>query len=503
MASINAIPLRHRLILWCAVILFIVLTLFGTLLYGITRWTLVRVLDDTLTNTVNQAMANAAAIPMGEFSTPEELILRLPELDMFQSSAVMIQAWRIHENGISLSGASRNIENYTDALDPIALQQEAIASSEAGDIWSATVIDGTEWRVISRPMDIWGEAFVLQAAISMAAINQASRWLLIIIVIEMLIALIGTCFIGWIMASRALRRIDDITAAAASIVNTDDLKTRMPANGPNDEIGRLISVFNHMLDRIEQMFGVQQRFVADVSHELRTPLTAIRGHLDLVTRYGADPESLEALESEVSRMSRLVTDLLMLAKADYGGLPLTMTAVDLDDLVSEIYREAKILTKDRDLKVMMRDFEPARITGDHDRLKQLMLNLVSNAIKFTPDGGEITLSLRSTPAGAVLEVSDTGVGISIEDQKHVFDRFYQSEMSRARVDIGDLRANDGVGLGLSIAKWIAEMHGGYISVRSEPDHGTAFTVTIPHTAAHPRPTSLTRREQTGEWTMTR
>ncbi len=509
MASANAMPLRHRLILWCAAILLIVLTLFGAMLYSITRWTLVRVLDDTLMSTIDQAMANAAAIPTGEFSTPEELILRLPELDMFQSSAVIIQAWRVHENGVSLSGASSNIEGYPNALDPVALQAEASATGDLqADMWSDAIIDSTEWRVISRPVNIWGQTFVLQAAISMASINQASRWLLIIVVIEMTLALVGTCLIGWSMVSRALNRIDNITEAASSIVNTDDLKKRIPATGPNDEIGRLTSVFNHMLDRIEHMFGVQQRFVADVSHELRTPLTAIRGHLDLIKRYGADPESLDALESEVTRMSRLVTDLLMLAKADYGGLTLTLVSVDLDDLVTEVYREARILAKDRDLKVSVRDFEPVRIEGDHDRLKQLMLNLITNAIKFTPDGGEITINLRRTAADAVLEVSDTGIGICLDDQKHVFDRFFQSDLSRARSDSGDLGANDGVGLGLSIARWIAEAHGGHIFVRSDPGQGATFTVTIPHqmsgnspqAATRPRITSLIRRDRTGERT---
>ncbi|KXK14335.1 MAG: two-component sensor histidine kinase [Chloroflexi bacterium OLB15] len=509
MPTTSAMPLRHRLILWCAAILIIVLTLFGALLYGITRWTLVRVLDDTLMGTIDQAMANAAAIPTGEFSTPEEMILRLPKLDMFRSSAVYIQAWRVDENGVSLAGASSNIEDYPNALDPVALQEEAATSSEhSTDIWSEAMMDGTEWRVISRPVDIWGQTFVLQAAISLASVNQMGRWLLIIIVVEMALALVGTCFIGWTMASRALGRIDDITEAAASIVNTDDLKTRMPATGPNDEIGRLISVFNHMLDRIEHMFGVQQRFVADVSHELRTPLTAIRGHLDLIKRYGVDPESLDALDSEVARMNRLVTDLLMLAKADYGGLTLTMGAVDLDDLVTEVYREAKILAKDRDLKVTIRDYEPVRIQGDHDRLKQLLLNLISNAIKFTPDGGEITLNLRQTPNDAVLEVSDTGIGISEDDHKHVFDRFFQSDTSRARGDFGALAPNEGVGLGLSIARWITEAHGGHISVHSQPGHGATFTATFPRqiahaapqTAARPRIAGLIRRERTGEHT---
>jgi signal transduction histidine kinase len=173
-------------------------------------------------------------------------------------------------------------------------------------------------------------------------------------------------------------------------------------------------------------------------------------------------------------MSRMVNDLLLLARADSGGVTLDLMTLDLDTVVTEIYREAQVLAKDRDLKIVMTRFEPARIQGNPDRMKQLLLNLVSNAIKFTPDGGQVRLGLWQDEGEAVVQVSDTGVGIGPEDLEHIFDRFYQADSSRTRKDI-----NSGSGLGLSIARWIAEAHGGTLIADSEPGKGTTFTLRLP------------------------
>jgi signal transduction histidine kinase len=238
-----------------------------------------------------------------------------------------------------------------------------------------------------------------------------------------------------------------------------------------------------MMTRLEHLFGVQQRFVADVSHELRTPLTAIRGNLDLIQRYGVDDESIEAISSEVGRMTRMVDDLLMLARAEYGGIHLELDPLDLDVVVASVYREAKAIVHARGgkLTVVMGRFEPVRINGNADRIKQLMLNLVGNAIKFTPEGGEIKLSLSEEGAFAVMRVSDSGIGIRAEDIPHIFERFFQAEGSRARTE-----SDTGTGLGLAICRWITEAHRGTIKVDSIVGKGTTFTIAIPkmeHTAS--------------------
>jgi signal transduction histidine kinase len=222
---------------------------------------------------------------------------------------------------------------------------------------------------------------------------------------------------------------------------------------------------------LERLFTLQRRFVGDVSHELRTPLTTIKGNLDLLQRYN-DPKSISNISSEVDRMGRLVGDLLLLAQADAGQIPLEMTTFDLDALLLEIYEEAHILSNRKHQIHLGENFEQVRIRGDKDRLKQLLLNLVTNAIRYTPQGGSVTLSLAEKDGMIAASVSDTGQGIPPEDLKHIFDRFYRTDKARSR-------AAGGTGLGLSIVKWITEAHQGRLEVQSQEGKGTTFTVLLP------------------------
>ncbi len=477
--------IRDRLILWYSGLLAIIIVMFGTTLFGVTRWVLVNSVDNTLVQTANQVVANSQAFLIPQFGTPS-LRFSLPELDVFRASGVVVQVWEISGSPESphyrLAGESSNISAYGEPLDARALSTLdprlfQAPNAPAINVYTNVQFEGDNWRVLTRPIMVWDDRrIVIQTATPFEAVNQASSGLLILMIVSMALALVGSIALGMGLSNRALSPINTITEAAAKIASSNDLKTRLEWNGPMDELGRLTSVFNQMMGRLEHLFSVQQRFVADVSHELRTPLTAIRGHLDLIKRYGMDPMSMDAIESEVDRMSRMVNDLLLLAKADYGGLKLEVKPIDLDTVISEVYREARVLAKDSDLKVMIKDFEPVRVSGDSDRLKQLFLNLISNAIKFTPAGGQITINLRKTSTHAVVEVQDTGIGIAPDDLERIFDRFYQADSSRVR----DARKGEGAGLGLSIAKWLAEAHGGNISAESELGAGTTFKVSIPH-----------------------
>lgn len=239
--------------------------------------------------------------------------------------------------------------------------------------------------------------------------------------------------------------------------------------------------FNTTLERLERLFVAQRRFVADVSHELRTPLTTVQGNLDLIKRFGADAVSLEAIEGEVKRMTRLVGDLLLLAQADSGRLPLVEEPVELGTLGLEVFRQAQVISGEVELK--LGKIEAVRVMGDADRLKQLLLNLVTNALKYTPEGGQVTISVTQEGGYAFLRVSDTGIGIPADDLPHIFDRFYRVDKARAR-KLG------GAGLGLSIAKWIAEAHRGRIWAESEIGKGSTFTVQLPSMDTQTPPESL-------------
>jgi signal transduction histidine kinase len=280
---------------------------------------------------------------------------------------------------------------------------------------------------------------------------------------------------GWVSTGQALAPLQRVTDTALQITRADDLSRRIPYQGSaDDEAGKLIRAFNQTLSRLENLFNTQRRFIADVGHELRTPLTVIKGNVDLMRRIGcSDEESLVGIENEVDRLTRLVGDLLLLAQAESGKLPLDSRTVELDTLLLEALQQMQVLAGER-LTLRLGEIDQVLVCGDQDRLKQVIVNLVGNAIKYTPQGGEVLVGLSKTESQAKLVVSDTGPGIPAEDLPHVFERFYRGEKSRTRSKDGK-----GFGLGLSIAYWIVRNHEGRIEVDSKEGQGTTFCVWLP------------------------
>ncbi len=466
--------IRKKLILLYAGLLGIVIILFGLGVFSVIRATWIETVDATLHETADQVINNSASYSVREFGSPARIVMVLPQLDIFRASNILVQVWAPKSDGSTgneLRAKSDNLRDFAQPLDDRALNG---TTSQ----FSTVKISNAEVRVLTVPLRISGQdsSFgMIQVADSLETVNQATDRLSLFMLGGGILAVLASLGLGYWLSDQTLKPIEALTEAADNIATAKDLETRLNWDGPMDELGRLTVVFNRMMDRLEHLFTAQRRLVADVSHELRTPLTAIRGNLDLVKRYGMDDVSLEAMQSETARMSRMVDDLLLLARADYGNLTIEMSEIDLDTVVGDVFKEARILAKDRNLLVRIHQIEPVRLNGNADRLKQLLLNLVSNAMKFTPDGGQIGLALRHAGNDAILQVTDTGVGIEAEDLAHVFDRFYQADTSRARIhDNGG-----GAGLGLSIAKWIVEAHGGTIEVKSTPNVQTVFTVKLP------------------------
>jgi len=279
---------------------------------------------------------------------------------------------------------------------------------------------------------------------------------------------------GWLTAGSALKPIRETIQTARAIARSRGFVRKLTPRKSRDELGQMVTAFNEMLKNLEEAQAAQQRFVADASHELRAPLTVIRGNLDLLERAKDRPpqeqaEVLRAARAEVERMSRLVADLLSLARAD-SGMRLERAEVELDSVVLETYRQ--LLDSSNGVRLGLSHLEPLLVSGDRDRLKQLALILVDNAIRYTPAGGSVALSLRTRATWAVFAVADTGIGIDPEDLHHVFERFYRSERAR-QMDPG------GTGLGLAIARWIADSHGGELGLSSTPGRGTTATIRLP------------------------
>jgi signal transduction histidine kinase len=296
-----------------------------------------------------------------------------------------------------------------------------------------------------------------------------------------IISIVISAVLGALLARAALRPIDQMTQTALAISRTQDLSRRLDVEGPADEVGRLAATFNEMLSRLDTLFSTQQRFIADVSHELRTPLTTIQGNVDLLCRgvaqdAQAGEETMAVIDAEVSRMSRLVSDLLLLARVD-AGVQLETEPVELDTLLLDVFRQARVMSDGVDVRLGHED--QAVVMGDADRLRQLLLNLVDNAIKYTLPGGQVTLSLYNDPEWVRVDVADNGIGIPEEDlqpgqdgRPQIFERFYRSDPARSR-------ERGGTGLGLSIAWWIAQAHRGHITVESTMDEGSTFSVMLP------------------------
>ncbi len=280
---------------------------------------------------------------------------------------------------------------------------------------------------------------------------------------------------GWWLMRRALGPITALTAAAERI-NERNLGEPLARTGNGDELDRLTEVFNAMTARLDQSFQRIREFTLHASHELKTPLTVMRGELDTwlqdPTLGAAHRERLLGQLDELDRLAQIVDGLTLLAKADAGQVPLAREPVRFDELVRDALADAEILAQPRGVRMRLGACEPLTILGDRHRLRQLLLNLTDNAIKYNHPGGEVRLALHGVETGAVLVVANTGPGLAPERLPRVFDPFFRGDASHSN-------AIEGCGLGLSIARWIVGAHGGNIDLASEPGRLTTVTVTLP------------------------
>lgn len=450
--------LRLRLTLLYSTLTGGILLVFAAAVIMVFNALLVNQLDNTLESAANVVINRIEVNYLGQVS------LELSSIDV--SSDVYVQVWGLDN---ALQASLRTLEDFIDRpFDPNALRAE---SPVYRDVRSGN----HQLRVLSVPIrDGEHKIAVLQVAVQLDVINQARSGLTNILTITWLVSFLFSANAAWLTLGQTLKPLEAITETAEQINRADDLSRRLPYHGPeNDEIGSLVGSFNQTLERLEALFTSQQRLLADVSHELRTPLTVIKGNVDLMRRMKRlDEESLMSIDHEAGRLTRLVGGLLLLAQAESGKLALSMKQVELDLLLTEVFQEMSILAGSR-VRVHLNEIDQVYVTGDRDRLKQVFINLVANAIQYTPQGGEVFLSLERIGEQARIICRDTGPGIPAEDLPHIFERFYRAEKSRTR------GRTTGFGLGLSIANWIVERHGGRIEVESKEGKGTTFAIWLP------------------------
>lgn len=449
--------LRIRLTLLYSTLLGGILLLFGVLVYLLVSAQLLDQVDRTLKQTTSDIINTAQIDPVGGMD-----IVELPGVELI--SSVYVQLWA--RDG-QLRMSSPGIRQLGQPLGALDLRTTHTVLRDV-------TIQNVHLRVLTVPLVLGNRpAGVLQAATNLALVDALRNTLLYVLLALTILSILFAALASWVSIGRALAPLKTVTQTAEQITRADDLSRRIPSNGPaNDEIGLLIRAFNHTLERLENLFTSQQRFLADVSHELRTPLTVIKGNADLIRKFGADNESLDSIKDESDRLTRLVGDLLLLAQAESGKLPLNQRPVELDLLLTDVLQEMRVLAGDK-VKLRLTDIDQVLVYGDPDRLKQVLINLISNAIHYTPPGGDVFLTLSKTEGKAKIIVRDTGPGIPADDLPHVFDRFYRGEKSRTR------SKTSGFGLGLSIAYWIVDTHGGRIEVDSHEGRGTTFCVYLP------------------------
>jgi signal transduction histidine kinase len=335
--------------------------------------------------------------------------------------------------------------------------------------------------IVRAVPDAGGQFGAIFAGANTRSAELRLEQLVLTIVIAFFIGVVPAILVGGWIAGRALDPVDRMITEVREITDGRSLHRRLAVPMERDEVGRLAETLNQMMTRLERSFAALRRFTADASHELKTPLTVVRAGVErAITRPGMAPEVLAPLEEtlqEVNRMTELLDALLTLARADEGRADLHREPVDLREIIEEAGETGELLAEHAGVAIDIRlPSEPLVVPVDRSRMRQLALNLIENAVKYTPRGGQVSVELAGDNGRAVFTVADTGIGIAPGDLLHVFDRFWRADSARTRTS-----ERAGTGLGLAICKWIAEAHGGTIEVQSRPGRGTIFTVGFPRT----------------------
>lgn len=475
-----------QLTVWYAVALFVSVIAFGVTIAFVQRGANYRELDRRLTAESEVASALIAQAYRGGAPLIEEGVdplVGLLRLDVAERLEPIREYVMVVDSSARRIFWSAEVGRLTpEASDVLRERTFAVTgTADNPDETFSLTLDDVAVRFVGRRVHDAGPAIIA------VAVGSPSRDLDIVplrfagsMVVVLPFILLAAAAVGWVLSSWALRPVGQMIDELEAITDGRSLHRRLPSPGGRpDELGRLANTLNAMMARLEASFAALRRFVADASHELKTPLTVMRAGVErALTDPRTAPEALGPLDEtlqEVRRMTELVDALLTLARVDEGRLELHREPTDLRAVLAEVHETGQMLGEEAGLAVVLEQPEgPVVAEVDSGRIRQLLMNLVGNAVKYTPAGGTVWLTLTATPEAASIAVRDTGIGIAPGDVGRVFDRFWRADSARSRTG-----ERPGIGLGLSIGKWIAEAHGGSLAVTSRPGRGSTFTVTIP------------------------
>jgi heavy metal sensor kinase len=341
--------------------------------------------------------------------------------------------------------------------------------------------DGPELLIVSRAFrEPDGTLLNIETGASLEAVQAVLRHVLVVMTVTLLLAIAVAVTGGYYLVRRALATVDHISRSAEQI-SFQNLSERLPVSHSGDEIEHLSLALNRMIQRLDEAFQHSKRFVADASHELRTPLTILRGELESLAQQEVlsppVPERLGSLLEETDRLAKVVEGLLTLSRLDAGEAKGEWIRLDLAELTVSTADQMSLLAEDKNISIRCDTPSPVVIQGDRTRLKQVVVNLLDNAIKYTAEGGKITLQVHAQGENAILDVQDNGIGIPADVLPHVFERFFRADKARSR-DLG------GAGLGLAIVQSICLAHGGRVQVQSREGQGSLLRVELPLAPTH-------------------
>jgi heavy metal sensor kinase len=462
---VKSVSLRLRLTLWYGGAMIVVLAVYASTVYLFVSRSASRAVDTAL---------------QLDFQWPREMLSRAPDGSIAPyyepedcEISPWLQVWSL-EGELLFRTCKVDLYPVPDARDLALAAEDRIVTVEEMT---------PPHRVLSGRSTIGGggEPVVIQVAENEFSMRQDLYELRLILALGLPLGVAVAGLGGYSLARRALAPLDRM-AERARVITAERLTERLPVGNPNDELGRLATVFNETLTRLEASFDEMRRFTAHASHELRTPLTAIRsvGEVGLRQQRGerAYREIIGSMLEEVDRLSLLVDRLLMLSRVELGIASLSADEIDLSALASEVVGQLGVLAEEKHQRITVEPAPGLRWTGDRTVLRQALLNLVDNAIKYTPEGGEVEVVVLEGETGALLEVRDTGPGVPEGLEARIFDRFY-------RVDASSPGRNGGTGLGLSIARWAVEACRGRLVFDRNAGGGSVFRIVLPAQAPEP------------------
>jgi heavy metal sensor kinase len=464
----NTRSIRFRLAVWHAVFTAAIFILLGTLLFVQVR----AYLKSTILETQSRRARQIA----------ETLVANLPRTgEAYLASQIeTLYAPELGDRFIRVTRPGGSVLYRSGAPADQSFDQASVAPVGSGGRMQGTRMDvlpdGRTLLVASQEIGAGGGAsYIVEVGTSGEPVNQLVRRLLTLLALGLPFVALVAAGGGYILVRRALAPVEQI-ARKAAIITQHNLSERLPVPETHDELERLSIALNHMITRLDDAFGNSRRFVADASHELRTPLTIVQGELESLAKDGATPaefrEQLGSLLEEVERLARIVQQLFALSRLDAGEAHSESTVLDLSALAVSTAEQMALLAEDKRIILSCEGSSPVFVTGDRSRLRQVVVNLLDNAIKYTEPGGAIVLTTAMKNGAAVLEVADSGVGIPSEALPHVFERFFRVRRERASTD-------GGAGLGLAIVKSISSAHGGRVEVESVEGTGSRFRVHLP------------------------